>query len=120
MRPFSAVLVAVLRRSALEEIGGISLESVTEDAHTALRLHRRALYDCVPTARAGAADSRRESLSGYIGQRIRWARGMAQILRLDNPLSGKGLNLFQRLCYANSMLHFFSAVPRLIFLWSRR
>jgi hypothetical protein len=29
---------AVLRRSALEEIGGIAVETVTEDAHTSLRL----------------------------------------------------------------------------------
>lgn len=32
---------AVLRRTALDEIGGIAVETVTEDAHTSLRLHRR-------------------------------------------------------------------------------
>ncbi|MGQ4565618.1 glycosyltransferase family 2 protein, partial [Acinetobacter baumannii] len=32
---------AILRRSALDEIGGIAVETVTEDAHTSLRLHRR-------------------------------------------------------------------------------
>ncbi len=106
---------AVLRRNALEEVGGISLESVTEDAHTALRLHRRG-YTTAYLRHVLAGGLAPESLSGYIGQRIRWARGMAQIFRLDNPLSGKGLDVFQRLCYANSMLHFFSAVPRLIFL----
>src|SRR5437762_9873800 len=31
---------AVLRRSALAEVGGIATDTVTEDAHTALRLHR--------------------------------------------------------------------------------
>ena len=31
---------AVLRRSALDEIGGIAVETVTEDAHTALRMQR--------------------------------------------------------------------------------
>ena len=30
---------AVLRRTVLEEIGGIAVETVTEDAHTALRMH---------------------------------------------------------------------------------
>lgn len=57
-----------------------------------------------------------ESLSAHIGQRIRWARGMVQIFRLDNPLFGKGLKLVQRVCYANAMLHFLSGIPRLIFL----
>ncbi|OXY83414.1 UDP-forming cellulose synthase catalytic subunit [Oceanimonas doudoroffii] len=106
---------ALLRRSALEEIGGIAVETVTEDAHTALRLHRRgwnSAYMRIPQA-AGLAT---ESLSAHVGQRIRWARGMAQIFRIDNPLLGKGLTLFQRLCYANAMLHFLAGVPRLVFL----
>ncbi|REM04957.1 UDP-forming cellulose synthase catalytic subunit, partial [Mycobacterium tuberculosis] len=50
------------------------------------------------------------------GQRIRWARGMAQILRVDNPMFGKGLSFVQRLCYTNAMLHFFYGLPRIIFL----
>ncbi|WP_431224238.1 UDP-forming cellulose synthase catalytic subunit [Serratia sp. L9] len=106
---------AILRRSALDEIGGIAVETVTEDAHTSLRLHRlgySSAYIRIPQA-AGLAT---ESLSAHIGQRIRWARGMVQIFRLDNPLLGKGLRLAQRLCYANAMLHFLSGIPRLIFL----
>jgi len=106
---------AILRRSALEEIGGIAVDTVTEDAHTSLRLHRcgyTSAYIRIPQA-AGLAT---ESLSAHIGQRIRWARGMVQIFRLDNPLFGKGLKWVQRLCYANAMLHFLSGIPRLIFL----
>lgn len=106
---------AVLRRAALDEIGGIAVETVTEDAHTSLRLHRQgytSAYIRIPQA-AGLAT---ESLSAHIGQRIRWARGMVQIFRLDNPLFGKGLKLVQRLCYANAMLHFLAGIPRLIFL----
>lgn len=106
---------AVIRRGPLDEIGGIAVETVTEDAHTSLRLHRRghtSAYMRIPQA-AGLAT---ESLSAHIGQRIRWARGMVQIFRLDNPLFGKGLKLAQRVCYANAMLHFLSGIPRLIFL----
>jgi cellulose synthase (UDP-forming) len=108
---------AVIRRTALQEIGGIAVETVTEDAHTSLRLQRNGwntAYINIPQA-AGLAT---ESLSGHIGQRIRWARGMIQILRLDNPLFGPGLKFPQRLCYFNAMLHFLYAVPRLIFLTS--
>ncbi|KFX13187.1 UDP-forming cellulose synthase catalytic subunit [Pectobacterium atrosepticum] len=106
---------AILRRKPLDEINGIAVETVTEDAHTSLRLHRRgysSAYIRIPQA-AGLAT---ESLSAHIGQRIRWARGMVQIFRLDNPLFGKGLKLGQRLCYANAMMHFLSGIPRLIFL----
>lgn len=41
---------------------------------------------------------------------------MTQILRLDNPLLGRGLSLPQRLCYLNAMMHFQFAVPRIVFL----
>ncbi len=106
---------AVLRREPLEEIGGIAVETVTEDAHTALRMHRlgyNTAYIKIPQA-AGLAT---ESFSAHVGQRIRWARGMVQIFRLDNPLLGKGLSLAQRLCYGNAMLHFLAGIPRLVFL----
>lgn len=106
---------AVLRRGPLEEVGGIAVETVTEDAHTALKLHRKgyqSAYINIPQA-AGLAT---ETLSGHIGQRIRWARGMAQIFRIDNPLLGPGLGLFQRLCYLNATMHFFFGLPRLVFL----
>ncbi|PWU06432.1 MAG: cellulose synthase catalytic subunit (UDP-forming) [Verrucomicrobia bacterium] len=106
---------AVLRRTALDEIGGIAVETVTEDAHTALRMQRNGwntAYINVPLA-AGLAT---ESLAAHIGQRIRWARGMTQILRVENPLFASGLTLSQRLCYFNATTHFLFAVPRLIFL----
>jgi len=106
---------AILRRAPLQQIGGIAVETVTEDAHTALKLHRRG-YTTSYLGLTQAAGLATESLSGHVGQRIRWARGMAQIFRLDNPFLGKGLSLFQRLCYGNAMLHFFYGLPRLVFL----
>jgi cellulose synthase (UDP-forming) len=106
---------AVLRRESLQEVGGFSVETVTEDAHTALKFHRHG-YTTAYLSQALAGGLATENLAAHIGQRMRWARGMAQIFRLDNPLTGEGLTLVQRLCYANSMLHFFSAFPRLIFL----
>ena len=106
---------AVLRRTALEEIGGIAVETVTEDAHTALRMQRNGwntAFINIPLA-SGLAT---ESLAAHIGQRIRWARGMTQILRVENPLFVSGLTLWQRLCYFNATTHFLFAIPRLIFL----
>ena len=106
---------AVLRRTALDEIGGIAVETVTEDAHTSLRMQMNGwntAYINIPQA-AGLATER---LSGHVKQRIRWARGMIQILRTDNPLFAPGLKPAQRLCYFNAMTHFLYAFPRLIFL----
>ncbi|HEX4916899.1 MAG TPA: UDP-forming cellulose synthase catalytic subunit [Limnobacter sp.] len=106
---------AVIQRKALLEVGGIAVETVTEDAHTALKLHSLG-YNSVYLNNIQAAGLATETLAGHIGQRIRWARGMAQIFRTDNPMFKKGLSLFQRVCYSNAMLHFFYGIPRLIFL----
>ena len=106
---------AVVRRSALDQVGGVAVETVTEDAHTSLRMQRRGwntAYINIPQA-AGLATER---LSAHIRQRVRWARGMVQILRIENPLLVSGLKPAQRLCYFNAMAHFLFALPRLIFL----
>ncbi|WP_345829462.1 UDP-forming cellulose synthase catalytic subunit [Erwinia sp. HDF1-3R] len=106
---------AVIRRSALEEIGGFATETVTEDAHTALKMQRRgwkSAFLALPLA-AGLATER---LGLHVVQRTRWARGMTQIFRVDNPLLGRGLKWQQRLCYLNAMLHFQFGLPRVIFL----
>ncbi|HEY1985959.1 MAG TPA: UDP-forming cellulose synthase catalytic subunit [Terracidiphilus sp.] len=108
---------AVIRRAALEEVGGIAVETVTEDAHTSLRMQMKG-WNTAYLNTVQAAGLATESVSGHVRQRTRWARGMIQILRTDNPLFARGLKPAQRLCYLNAMLHFMYAAPRLIFLAS--
>jgi cellulose synthase (UDP-forming) len=73
---------AVIRRGPLDEIGGIAVETVTEDAHTSLRLHRRGTPPpiCVfrrrPVWRRRAC--RRISASASAG-RAGWCRFSASI-----------------------------------------
>ena len=62
----------------------MAVETVTEDAHTALKMSRRG-YNTAYLELPQAAGLATESLSAHVGQRIRWARGMAQIMRIDNP-----------------------------------
>lgn len=107
---------AVIRRNYVLEIGGIATETVTEDCHTSLRLHslgyKSVYYDKIMVA--GLAP---ETFSSYVGQQVRWARGMAQILRLENPLFNRKLrlSLSQRLCYFSATSHFFFGFPRLMY-----
>ncbi|MGE0973168.1 UDP-forming cellulose synthase catalytic subunit (plasmid) [Klebsiella sp. WOUb02] len=106
---------AVIRRKALEDIGGFAVETVTEDAHTALKFQRlgwKSAFLDIPLA-AGLATER---LVVHVIQRTRWARGMTQIFRLDNPLLGRGLTFQQRLCYLSAMLYYQFALPRVVFV----
>jgi cellulose synthase (UDP-forming) len=108
---------AIIRRAALADTNGFAFETVTEDAHTALRLQRMGWSTAYLGIRLSAGLAT-ERLVLHIGQRIRWARGMTQILRIDNPLFGPGLSLQQRFCYLNAMLHFQFPLPRIAFLTS--
>ena len=58
-----------------------------------------------------------EMFSAYVGQQVRWARGMAQILRIENPLFNRKLKLTlpQRICYFSATSHFFFGFPRLMY-----
>src|ERR687886_169182 len=107
---------AVIRKEYALQIGGIATETVTEDCHTAFRLHslgyKSVYYDKIMVA--GLAP---EKFSSYVGQQVRWARGMAQILRIENPLINPKLNLTiaQRICYFSATSHFFYGYPRLMY-----
>jgi cellulose synthase (UDP-forming) len=106
---------AVLRRAPLLEVGGFAVDTVTEDVHTAMRLHDKG-YGSAYLNQILASGLATENLPRHIAQRVRWARGMIQLFRLDNPLRRRGLGWAQRLCYSNAILNFFNGLPRLIFL----
>ena len=107
---------AVIRKSHALEVGGIAVETVTEDCHTALRLHSRG-YKSIYYDKIMIAGLAPETYSAYLGQQIRWARGMAQILRLENPLFNPKLKLTipQRLCYFSATSHFLYGFPRIVY-----
>ena len=107
---------AIVRKEYLLQIGGIAVETVTEDCHTSFRLHSLG-YESVYYDKIMVAGLAPETFSSYIGQQVRWARGMAQILRLENPLINPKLNLRipQRICYFSATSHFFYGVPRLTY-----
>ncbi len=108
---------AVLRRDALEQVGGFHGSSITEDAETALELHAlgwKSLYVDKPMI----AGLQPETFESFIGQRSRWCRGMVQILLLKNPFIKSGLTVAQRMCYASSALFWLFPISRIIFIFA--
>jgi cellulose synthase (UDP-forming) len=106
---------AILRRTALMEVGGISGETITEDAETALNLHSRGWHSAY-IQRPMVSGLSPEEFTDFMGQRQRWAQGMASIFVLSNPLLKNGLSLAQRICYLNSCMFWFFPFARLTFL----
>lgn len=105
---------AILRRSALDTIGGFAIGSVTEDVYTSMRLHAagyRSVYHDEPLGYLQAP----ESLTQYLTQRLRWGQGAMQILRRANPLRLPGLSLSQRLVYFMSLSGFAQSLVHLVY-----
>lgn len=99
---------AVVRVAALREVGGVATDTVTEDIHTTIRLHRRGwrtVYHNEVLARGLAASD----ASQYQAQRLRWGTGAMQVLRTENPLWCRGLRLPQRAAYAATLLGWFDS-----------
>jgi cellulose synthase (UDP-forming) len=108
---------AILRRKHLEEIGGVSGTSITEDCETAFELHRRGYrsrYVNKPMVCGLAAST----YSDYVLQHTRWAQGSVQIMILHNPLFASGLSIAQRVCYLNACLFWFFGIVRIIYFVS--
>ena len=106
---------ALVRAEALRSVGGAAIETITEDIHTTIRLHRagwRTVYHNEVLARGLAADDAGQ----YQLQRNRWGTGAMQVLRVENPLTVSGLTLGQRLGYAATLLGWFDSWRTLGFL----
>jgi cellulose synthase (UDP-forming) len=106
---------AILRRKHLDEIGGMSRETVTEDAETSLCLHGRG-YNSIYLGKPMVFGLQPETFASFVAQRCRWAQGMVQLFLLKNPLFVPGLTPGQRFGYLNSTLFWFFSYARLIFL----
>lgn len=105
---------ALLRRRPLLNIGGFAGKTVTEDAETSLQLHAAGFESCyVPRAMVSGLSP--GTMAGFIGQRVRWAQGMFQLLLMRNPLLTRGLSMSQRAGYLSLMLFWLFPLSRLIF-----
>lgn len=106
---------AVVRVAALREVGGVATDTITEDIHTTIRLHRRGwrtVYHNEVLARGLAAGD----AATYQLQRHRWGTGAMQVLRKENPMIVGGLSLGQRLSYGSTLLGWFDAWRSLAYL----
>jgi len=91
---------SIIRRKAIDQIGGIPTSSITEDLLTTLCLltiKYRTVYLNEKLSHGLSADS----LKGYFIQRGRWCRGGIQCFFVpEGPLRAKGLSPLQRLLFA--------------------
>jgi cellulose synthase (UDP-forming) len=106
----------VLRRQAIEEIGGFVTDSLSEDYFTAIRLAAKG-HQVVYLNEKLSAGLAAENIAAHASQRLRWARGTLQAFFISsNPLTIAGLSWIQRLGHLEGILHWFTSFSRAYFL----
>jgi cellulose synthase (UDP-forming) len=107
---------ALIRRKALLSVGGVATETIAEDFHTTIKLHRqgwRTHYDQRIVAQGLAP----HDLASYLLQRDRWARGnLAVFTTPESPLRARELTAAQRLSYLASLTGYLAGPVRLLLL----
>jgi len=115
---------SIIRREAIDKIGGIPTSSITEDLLTTLCLLTvkfRTVYLNEKLSHGLSADS----LKGYFIQRGRWCRGGIQCFFVpEGPLRAKGLSPLQRLLFSpygwviQPLTRFMILIIPIIYLWT--
>jgi cellulose synthase (UDP-forming) len=106
----------VVRRDALEKVGGLVTEALSEDFFTGIQIAATG-YRIVYLNEKLSAGLAAESMSSHALQRIRWAQGTLQSFFItSNPLTIPGLHAIQRLAYFEGLLHWFSSIAKVGFL----
>jgi cellulose synthase (UDP-forming) len=107
---------ALIRREALLSVGGVATETIAEDFHTTIKLHKggwRTHYDDRVIAQGRAP----HDLASYLLQRDRWARGnLAVFTTPESPFRARGLTARQRLSYLASLTGYLAGPMRLLML----
>ncbi|HEY2536094.1 MAG TPA: glycosyltransferase family 2 protein [Solirubrobacteraceae bacterium] len=107
---------AVIRREALLEVGGVAVQTIAEDFHTTIKLHRagwRSRYHDEVLIQGLAP----HDLAAYLLQRDRWARGnLAVFTTPESPLRARELSKRQRLSYFASLSAYLAGPIRLLML----
>lgn len=109
---------SVLRRSAIEGIGGIRTETITEDIQTTIRLHSQG-WKTKFHKEVLALGLAPDTLEGFLIQRYRWACGTFQLIHTkENPLTIVGLTIHQRLEYLWTILFYLSPITKVFIYFS--
>lgn len=106
----------IYRRKAINDIGGIPCETLTEDTHTSLKLHMnnwKSVYLSKPIAYGVSPSDNSE----YFKTRHRWAQGNFQMIKKEKIFTSKKLSLLGKLFYLNFLIQSINEFQLLILIF---
>ena len=98
-----------IRRTALDEVGGMSEFSIAEDFLTSLLIHQKK-WKSVYVGEVLASGLAPEDFLSYYKQQFRWTRGSLEVAFKYNPLFRRGLTFSQKVQYLSSASFYLSGI----------
>ena len=97
---------AVVRRAALDQVGGFAASTSTEALHTSLKLHKRG-YRSIYHARSLAFGLAPTGVAAFVRGHMRRGLGAMQVWRRERILTSRRLTVAQKLCYFAQLAAYF-------------
>ncbi|MBR2781746.1 MAG: glycosyltransferase [Oscillospiraceae bacterium] len=105
----------LLRRAAVEDIGGFVTGTLTEDFSTGIELEKKG-YVGISIDEVLADGLPPMDFESLIKQRRRWAKGCIQSGRKTKYLRCRTLSLRQKMNYFSSIIYWYSSLKRIIYM----
>ena len=106
----------IVKREALQQVGGFVEQALSEDFVTGIALRERG-WRLIYLQQKLSAGLAAESMLDFVRQRQRWAAGTLQSLHLEHgPLRARNLSIGQRLAYLEGVIHWINNIPRLVLM----
>lgn len=115
--PIYAGSNTLISRKALEEVGGIATNTITEDFETGIKIQSKG-YTCYAIPKVLAQGLAPTDFKNLIKQRERWGRGCIASVRHVNLLFNKGLPIRGKLSYLSAFLYWFTFLRRFVYIIS--
>jgi cellulose synthase (UDP-forming) len=105
---------AVIRRAALDSIGGFSTKTITEDIETSLLLHANG-WNSAFYGESLVYGLAAHNAVAFHTQHLRWGQGGMQVFKKFNPITYPGLSLSQRISYFGSLTAYVGGLQKLVY-----
>ena len=104
----------LIAREALEKVGYIAIDTITEDILTGLRIQKYG-YRCLATSTVLANGQAPINIKTLINQRERWGRGCIDAMKQEPTVFSGRLSLGQKVSYLTCQAYWWTLVGRFFY-----
>ena len=115
--PIYAGSNTLISRDALDAVGGIATDTITEDFETGIKIQAKG-YSCYAIDKTLAHGLAPTDIDNLIKQRVRWGRGCVTSLRRTNLLFNPHIKMNAKISYLACWMYWWTFFRRFIYIIS--